>query len=467
MQTLTPPPAAETTAPGDVVARLRESFDAGRTRPVDWRRVQLERLRAMVVRHERELLDALASDLGKPAIEAWASDLSVTLNEIDHALGHLDAWMQPAKVRVPLNQRPGRARIVAEPLGVALVIAPWNYPVQLLLTPAIGALAAGNCVVLKPSEIAAATSALLAKLVPRYLDPECVAVVEGGVDETTALLDEHFDHIFYTGNGRVGRVVMEAAAKHLTPVTLELGGKSPAIVDESARIGVAARRIAWGKFLNAGQTCIAPDYVLASRRVADELVDGIVASVRDFYGSDPQASPDYARIVSDRHYDRLARLVEGGTAILGGSGDPTTRYFAPTVLTEVDLDADVMAEEIFGPILPIVPVDGVDEAIAFVNGRDKPLALYVFTESEAVQHAVIERTSAGGMCVNHTIFQITIADLPFGGVGPSGIGRYHGKASFDTFSHDKAVLTKSTRLDPKLGYPPYTERKQRFLRRFL
>jgi aldehyde dehydrogenase (NAD+) len=347
------------------------------------------------------------------------------------------------------------------------VIAPWNYPVQLLLCPMVAAIAAGNCVVGKPSEVSMHTSATLARLVPEYLDPDCVAIVEGGVDETQALLAEQFDHIFYTGNGQVGRVVMEAAAKHLTPVTLELGGKSPVIVAADADLDVAAHRVAWGKFLNAGQTCIAPDYALVAREVEQPFVERIAQVVKEFYGPDPKASPDYARIVNDRHFRRLEALMDDGTAVLGGEVDAEQRYIAPTVLREVAPDAPVMAEEIFGPLLPVLAVDDVDEAIQFVNDRDRPLALYVFSGSGAVRDDVLARTTSGGAGVNATVLQVAVPDLPFGGVGASGMGAYHGRAGFDTFSHHKAVLKKSTRLDPKFAYPPYTKRKARILRRFL
>ena len=467
MQTLTPPPTNPALAARETVARLRGSFDSGRTRPLEWRRVQLERMRSMLERHEPEILAALATDLGKPAIEGWGAEIAIARHEIDYALDHLDDWSKPQRASLPLTQRPGHARLVAEPLGVVLVIAPWNYPLQLLLAPMVGALAAGNCVLAKPSEVSAATSAVIARLLPKYVDPECVAVVEGGAPETTEILAQRFDHILYTGNGKVGRIVMEAAARHLTPVTLELGGKSPAIVLDDARLGVAARRIAWGKFFNAGQTCVAPDYVLVQRGVADELVDGIAEAVREFYGADPQASPDYARIVNDRHFERLTRLLGSGTAVIGGANDAATRYFAPTVLTHVDPGAPVMQEEIFGPILPIIPVEDVDEAVTFVVARDKPLALYVFSESSEHQREITERTSSGGVCVNHTLLQFGVPSLPVGGVGPSGMGSYHGKAGFDTFTHYKPMLHKPSRPDPKLAYPPYTARKEKILRRLL
>jgi aldehyde dehydrogenase (NAD+) len=467
MQTETLRPATDASEIPKRVAKLRDVFESGRTRPVEWRRRQLQRMKAMLEEREADFLDALAADLGKPRLEGWASDIAVVITEIDYALRHLAGWMKPERVWTPLAQRPGRATVRPEPFGVALVIAPWNYPVHLLLLPMVGALAAGNAVVGKPSEVSAHTSAALARLVPEYLDPDGVAIVEGGVTETQALLAERFDYVFYTGNGRVGRVVMEAAAKHLTPVTLELGGKSPVIVDAAANVEVAARRIAFGKFLNAGQTCIAPDYVLVARARHEDLVEQIGRAIREFYGSDPAASPDYARIVNDAHFRRLDELLTGGTPVIGGETRADERYVAPTVLRDVAPDAPVMTEEIFGPILPVVPVMDVDEAIRFVNERDRPLALYFFSESDAAQERVLEQTSSGGACVNATVMHVAVPDLPFGGVGASGMGSYHGKASFDVFSHRKSVLVKPTRLDPKLAYPPYTKLKERIIRRFL
>lgn len=465
MQTLTP--ATSPSQVPDLVAKLRERFDSGHTRSVEWRREQLRRLKTLLQEGENDLLDALAADLGKPRLEGWATDIGIVINEVEYALRHLAAWMKPERVWTPVAQRPGRATIRREPAGVALVIAPWNYPVHLLLLPMVGALAAGNCVVGKPSEVTSNTSAALARLVPQYLDPTCVAIVEGGVPETQALLAERFDHIFYTGNGRVGRVVMEAAAKHLTPVTLELGGKSPTIVDDDVNVDVAARRIAFGKFLNAGQTCVAPDYLLVSRGRVDELVERIGRAIHDFYGADPAGSPDYARIVNDAHFRRLEKLLSGGKPVIGGETRPGERYIAPTVLRDVDPESAVMTEEIFGPILPVLPVSGVDEAIRFVNDRDRPLSLYVFSNSSTIQERVLAETTSGGACVNATVMHVAVPELPFGGVGASGIGAYHGKASFDVFSHRKSVLSKPTRPDPKIAYPPYTKLKERLIRRFL
>jgi aldehyde dehydrogenase (NAD+) len=467
MPTQTITPATELSEIPQLVANLRRTFESGRTRPIEWRREQLHRLKALLEEREGELLDALAADLGKPRVEGWATDIGIVITDIEHTLRHLAGWMKPERVWTPIAQRPGRALIHREPLGVALVIAPWNYPVHLLLLPMVGALAAGNCVVGKPSEVTANTSASLARLVPEYLDRESVVIVEGGVPETQALLAERFDHIFYTGNGRVGRVVMEAAAKHLTSVTLELGGKSPTIVDRDANLDVAAHRIAFGKFLNAGQTCIAPDYVLVTREQEQPLIERIGGAIREFYGPDPARSPDYARIVNDTHFQRLQQLLKDGTPAIGGDSRPSERYIAPTVLRNTAPDSRVMSEEIFGPILPVLPVDDVDDALRFVNDRDHPLALYLFSESKAVQDRVLAETTSGGACVNTTVMHVAVPELPFGGIGPSGMGAYHGKASFELFSHKKSVLTKPARPDPKIAYPPYTKLKERLIRRFL
>jgi len=373
-------------------------------------------------------------------------------------------------VKVPLTFKPGTAQLRPEPLGTVCIIAPWNYPVQLLFAPLVPALAAGNTAVLKPSEVTPTVAALIDELVPKYFDANTVAVVTGAVEETTALLDQRFDHIFYTGNGKVGRVVMRAAAEHLTPVTLELGGKSPAIVAADANIKVAATRIAWAKFLNAGQTCVAPDYVLVEAGVEDQLVSALADAVTSFYGADPRLSPDYARIVNERHHDRLTRLLDAGgydATVIGGTGDRDTRYLAPTVLAGVKPDAAVMDDEIFGPILPILSVTDVDEAIRFVNDRDKPLALYAFSSNERTTERIVDHTSSGGVTLNHTILHLAVPDLPFGGIGASGMGSYHGKAGFDVFSHRKPVLAKPARPDPSLMYPPYTSWKQKIVRRFM
>ncbi len=451
----------------DTLARLRATVASGRTRAADWRRAQLDALAAMLAEREDDLTRALYSDLRKSPVEAWTTEIGFTAAEVAHARKRLARWMRPKRAATPLALQPGACRIVPEPLGVALIVAPWNYPLQLALSPLIGALAAGNAAVVKPSELAPNTAQLLADLVPLYLDTDAVAVVQGGVPETTALLAQRWDKIFYTGNGQVGRIVMAAAAKHLTPVTLELGGKSPCIVDADADIEVAARRIAWGKFLNAGQTCVAPDYVLVHRDREGALVEALREAIRDQLGDDPARSHDYARIVNNRHFDRLAGLIGDGDAVIGGDTDPTDRYIAPTVLIDVSADAPIMQTEIFGPILPVLTFDDLDAAIGFVNRGDKPLALYLFSSSRRSQRRVVAETSSGGVAINDTVLQLAAPGLPFGGVGESGMGAYHGKFGFDAFSHHKAVLRKPTWLDVALRYPPYSAAKFRWLRRFM
>jgi len=465
LDTHQPDPHTELSRIPDLVSRLRATFESGRTRDLAWRRAQIEAVRAMVRDHQDEFIEALRADLGKPVLEAVSADLAQATMEAGLALKKLSKWTRPEKVgRLPL---PGRTRVVREPLGVVLVIAPWNYPVGLLLSPLVGALAAGNCAVLKPSEVTAHTSRVLARRVPEYLDPDAVALVEGGVEETTELLGQRFDHVFYTGNGRVGRIVMQAAAKNLTPVTLELGGKSPCIVDAEVDVRIAARRIAWGKFMNAGQTCIAPDYVLVHERREDELCRELASAIGAFYGPDPKQSPDYARVVNARHHERLEKLLESGEVVVGGESDRASCYLAPTVLRGVAPDSPAMTDEIFGPILPVLPVKDIHQAIDFVNERDKPLALYVFSSDEETQQTVLDGTSSGGACVNGTILHIADAKLPFGGVGESGMGAYHGRHTFETFSHRKAVMIRGLRFDPKLMYPPYQSWKTKLVRKIL
>ncbi len=462
------PKVVEINVVSSTVEHLRESFDSGQTRSLEARQRQLAGLARFVHEREREMQQALHDDLGKPALEAYVAEISFIANELAFTSKRLRSWMKPERVPTPLAAQPGRSRIYREPLGVVLIVGSWNYPLQLTLGPLLGAIAAGNCVVLKPSELAPATSALLARFIPQYVDNDWVRVVEGGPSETGALLAERFDHIFYTGGSTVARIVMQAAAKHLTPVTLELGGKSPCLVDEDADIAVAARRIVWGKFMNAGQTCIAPDYVLVHENVEGQLLSRMKQTVHDFYGDNPAASPDFARIVNPRHHRRLMNLLPGsGQILVGGGGDESERYIEPTILHDVPPDAPIMAEEIFGPILPVLKVKNIDEAIAFVNQRPKPLALYFFTRHEQTRARVLDRTSSGAAVVNHTCVHPIIPSLPFGGVGPSGMGAYHGKATFETFSHRKAVLLKPAGMDLPILYPPYDKKKQKWLRRLL
>ena len=441
--------------------RLRASFESGRTTDLEWRRSQLEGLIRFLEENEKELVDAMVVDLGKPRFDAWLTDLLTTRDEARHALKHLKDWARPHRHPVPVVTFPATAWTEPQPVGVALVIAPWNYPVQLLLSPLVGALAAGCCALLKPSELAPASARVIADLIPRYLDPEAVIVAEGGVDVTTALLAEEWDHILFTGSTRVGRIVMEAAARHLTPVTLELGGKSPTIVAADADLAIAARRIAWAKYLNAGQTCIAPDYVLVEHSVQDRftglLVDEL-SKLRD------RAEP--ASIVNHDHIARLEGLLEGhgGEELLPPKTDTVTRVMAPVIVREPNPASPLMQEEIFGPLLPVLGVESIAEAISFVRSRPKPLALYLFTSSGDVERRVLDRTSAGSVCVNHLVYQVAAPSLPFGGVGPSGMGAYHGKAGFDTFTHHKPVMRRPTRGDLSLMYPPFSPVVQNVLR---
>ena len=448
-------------------ADLRSTYNSGHTRPLAWRKHQLEQMIKMLEENEPEFLAALKTDLGKPTVEGFITDIAFITGEIKLMLKNLKKWNKPQRVPTPLVTMPAKSQLIPEPLGVVLVIAPWNYPIQLLLVPAAGAIAAGNAVVMKPSEVSAATSTVLARLVPKYLDQKAITLVEGGVPETTALLAEHFDHIFYTGNGTVGRIVMAAAANNLTPVTLELGGKSPVIIDESANIHVAARRIAWGKWLNAGQTCVAPDYILINEKVRQPFLDELGKAITDFFGADPQTSESYGRIVSPRHFDRLKSLMTGGKVIIGGETNAESRYVAPTVLADVDMSSALMNEEIFGPLLPVISITSTKQAIDFITARPHPLALYVFAENKSVVKEVLAKTTAGGMTVNGTLMHLTSPHLPFGGIGESGMGGYHGKSGVRLFQHMKPVLSRGTKLDPSLAYPPYTDKKAKLFRKLL
>jgi aldehyde dehydrogenase (NAD+) len=448
----------------DTLRRLRTAFDAGRTRPVGWRRGQLAAIERMLVEREAEFAEALRLDLNKSPFETYLSETSFVIEEASYARRHLARWVRGSRVRTPIMAQPGRSRIVPEPKGVVLIIAPWNYPLSMVLAPLVGALAAGNAAIVKPSEIAQHTSAALARIVPAYLDPDAVAVIEGGVAETTALLERRFDHILYTGNERVARIVMAAAARHLTPVTLELGGKSPCLVARDADLEVAASRIAWGKFLNAGQTCVAPDHVLVERAVAAPLLEALVRRIRDFYGEDAAASPDYGRIATERHAARLAQLLEGQRIYRGGRVDVAARYVEPTIVLDPPADSTLMQEEIFGPVLPVIAVDDMASAMKQVASRPKPLALYVFTRDGALADAVRDTLSAGSVCVNDAVIFMVSPELPFGGVGASGMGRYSGWYGFETFSHMKPVMTRGFRFDTPLRYPPYSAAKARLLK---
>jgi aldehyde dehydrogenase (NAD+) len=429
--------------PAALVGRLRNTVRSHATRPLAWRIEQLTRLRTLLDQSRDALAEAVYADLHRLPAETFRSEVDACIHEIDHFTEHLEEWLTPQPVTVPAaaGLPPGSAGAIRfDPLGTVLVIAPWNYPVRLLFVPVAGALAAGDTVVAKPSELAPVTSALVAYLVPRYFDADVMTVVEGGVPETTALLAEQFDHIFFPGNGTVGRIVMRAAAQHLTPVTLELGGKSPVFVDDGTDLPTVARRLAAAKFANAGQTCVAPDYVLAAPATSRALESALARAVLELYGSDPATHPAYGRIINERHFDRVAALLDSGRIVFGGQRNRAEKYIAPTVLAQVDPHGPVMLEEIFGPVLPIIEVADLDVAIAFINEREKPLALYAFTDSETTRGRLAVETTSGALNFGLPIAHLRVPGLPFGGVGESGTGSYHGHHSLTTFSHRKAVL---------------------------
>ena len=448
-----------------IVQRQREYFASGATKPVERRLEMLRRLEETIRLREDDINAALKADLNKPAMESYMTETGMVLSEIAFLRKHTAAWAKPTRVPTPMAQFPARSFILKEPYGVALIMSPWNYPVQLTLEPLAGAIAAGNCAVVKPSAYTPRTSHILAELIAAVFPPEYVTVVEGGRAENSALLEEKFDYIFFTGSVSVGKLVMEKAARHLTPVSLELGGKSPVLIDETANIPLTARRVAFGKCLNAGQTCVAPDYVLIHRSVKEAFLSEYRKAVASFFpGGDYSDMPV---IVNDKHFQRLMGLMEGETAALGGVADPQRRFIPPTVLDEVGWDAPVMQEEIFGPILPVLTYTDLQEAMDAVAKRPKPLALYLFTRSAAVERRVLGRLSFGGGCVNDTIIHLATSRMGFGGVGNSGMGSYHGKRSFMTFSHEKSIVKKSTLLDLPMRYHPYTKTRERLVRMFL
>lgn len=447
----------------NILQNQKDFFNTGQTKDVSFRKEQLKKLKAAIAARQDAITEALFQDLGKPKFEAVAAEIAYCGEETDYFLKHLDRWTKTKPVKTPLNFFPAKSFIFPEPLGNVLIIGPWNYPFQLVIIPLLGAIAAGNCAIVKPSEITPQTSRVIADLIAETFDPNYVTVVEGNETIAQELLKQKFDHIFYTGGGRVGKIVMKAAAEHLTPVTLELGGKSPCLVEPDIHLEHTAKRIIWGKFLNAGQTCVAPDYLLVHHQIKDELVTAMKESLQEFYGEDAAESPDYARIVSDRHFNRLSQFLAEGKIIVGGETDANRRYIAPTLLEGVSWDDGVMQEEIFGPILPILEYDDLDSAIAQINAYPKPLALYLFSQSKQKQQQVLQETSAGGVTLNDTIIHLASTELPFGGVGESGMGAYHGKASFDTFTHYKSVTSRQFWLDIPLRYPPYAE-KLKFLK---
>ena len=437
-----------------IVAAQHDLFATHATLPIDYRMEMLRKLRSAIVRHEQSLTDALYLDLHKSYKEAYLTEISIVLGEIDNFLKNLPRWAAPSKKETPLKLKPSKSAIITEPLGVALIIAPWNYPVQLLLNPLVGAIAAGCTAVLKPSPYVPNVASALERLIKECFNEEYVAIVQGHRDVNSALLKERYDIIFFTGSPDLGRVVMRAAAENLTPVVLELGGKSPVVVDRSANIAVAAKRIAWGKTLNAGQTCIAPDYLLIHREVKEQFIEAFKRAVVELHGEDVQQSKHYVRMVTSKAFERVSGYLNDGVVRHGGRTDAADRYIEPTLLDNVSVDSAVMREEIFGPVLPIIEIESVDEAIGFINKREKPLALYVFAEDGVAKH-VVEHTSSGGACINDVIMHIANERMPFGGVGNSGMGRYHGRDSLYAFSHRRATLNTPTWIDLPFRYMPY------------
>lgn len=441
--------------PNQIVTEQRLFFNTNQTKNLAFRLEKLELLKQAILANESAIKQALKADLNKPEVEAYITEIAICLEEINYALKHLKTWIKPKKILPSLPYLPASSQIIPEPLGVVLIIGAWNYPLQLVLLPLVGAIAAGNCVLIKPSELAINTSNLLAEIISKYFEPAFISVIEGGKEVAQQILAEKFDHIFFTGSTQVGKSVMSAAAKQLTPVTLELGGKSPCIVDADTHLKYTARRIVWGKFLNAGQTCVAPDYLLVDKTIKQSLLESIEQTIQEFYGINPETSPDYARIINQDNFNRLSKLLKHGKIVSGGTKNLANLYIAPTVITEITAEDPIMQEEIFGPLLPVIEYATLSEAIAFVNSRPKPLALYFFSNHKQHQQQIIQTTSSGGVCLNDTIVHMAAHGLPFGGVGDSGIGQYHGKTSFQTFSHHRSLLNKSFWLDIKLRYAPY------------
>ena len=451
----------------ELVKAQREFFRTGKTLDVSFRIQALERLEKSILKYEGELSEALREDLGKSGMESYMCEIGLSLSEIRYIRRHTCSWSRNRRVRTPLSQFVSRSFTVQEPYGVTLVMSPWNYPVLLTLEPLAGALAAGNCCVVKPSAYSPAVSAVLAKLIREVFPEKYVAVVEGGRAENQSLLEQRFDYIFFTGGVNVGKLVMEKASAHLTPVTLELGGKSPCIIEKTANLKVAAKRVVFGKYLNCGQTCVAPDYVLAESCIKDEFVRLVKEEIQKMYGENPLENPLYGKIINQKHFDRILGLIDKSKTVHGGESNPDTLQIAPTVLDGVEASDPVMQEEIFGPVLPVLTVAAMDDACSFVKDRPSPLACYIFTEDKNVERRFLKEVPFGGGCVNDTVIHLATPYLGFGGVGNSGMGSYHGKKSFQTFSHEKSILKKATWLDLTMRYQPYDSAKEKLVRFFV
>lgn len=450
----------------DLVQKQRNYFNSGKTKDIEFRISTLKKLRKLIVDNESSILDALKKDLNKSALEAYTTEVGFVLKDIDHTLKAIRKWSKPEKVATPLFHQIGSSWIQSEPLGLVYVIAPWNYPFQLLIAPAIGAIAAGNTVIMKPSRMSEDTCKLVEGLINNNFPEEYLKVISN-FETCQELLDEKFDYIFFTGGKEVGTEIYQKAAKFLTPVTLELGGKSPCFVDETIDFKWAIKRLIWGKFTNTGQTCVAPDYFLVDRKVKDKFIAEAKKTITEFYGENPKQSDSFGRIITEKHFIRISKLFQDAEVIFGGQTDIQQKYIAPTIIDNVQPKDAVMQEEIFGPLMPIITYDKLEDAIAFVNSRSKPLALYIFSENKLYQQKILQETSSGNASINECLMHVGQFNLPFGGVGDSGIGQYHGKLSFDIFSHRKGVLKKSTLSDVAFRYPPYTDKAAKILRKLI
>ena len=446
-----------------IMEKQRKFYSTGETLPISFRKEKLRALLASIEKHEAEILAALYEDLNKSSFEGYITEVSIVKDEIKFTLKHLSRWAKPKRVKTPITLFPGKSYRYREPYGITLIMAPWNYPFQLTLAPVVGSISGGNCTVVKPSNYSPATSAIIRKVLSECFAEDYIAVVEGGRDANQALLQQKFDYIFFTGGVTVGKLVMEAASKNLTPVSLELGGKSPCIVDKTADIDLTAKRIMWGKFVNAGQTCVAPDYILVESVVKDELIAAMKKWIVKFHGEKPLEDPELPKIITQKHFERLSAFVDGrnaanGSVAFGGSTNPATRQIEPTLLDSPTPDSPVMSEEIFGPVMPVIPVQDMNAAVAYVLSRPKPLALYYFTRNKKAQERMVKTVPYGGGCINDTLIHLATPYMPFGGVGNSGMGHYHGKESFTTFTHEKSVLKRGAWPDVPLRYQPYGDK---------
>jgi len=451
----------------NTLEKQRTFFTSGKTKSFEFRTYMLNRLREAISHFEEDILEALGRDLSRSKVDGYTTEIHHCLAEISFALRNLKKWMRPQRVGGSKLFPLSKGFVVSEPLGTCLIISPWNYPFSLAILPLIASMAAGNCTVIKPSEISKNTETVIFEMISEYFDEKYISVFCGGPEISKELLKERFDYMFFTGGETVGKIVMKAAADNMTPITLELGGKSPCIVDENCDFQKAARRITWGKFLNAGQTCVAPDYLLVQENVKDKLITGIQKCILEFYGENPQDSRDYGRIINENHFNRLNELLKEGEVIFGGKTNRERLYISPTLIEKIPEDAKIMKEEIFGPLLPVLEFDQVSEAVDFINTRPKPLALYVFSCDKDFQRKIISETSSGGVCINDTVVHLTASRLPFGGVGNSGFGKYHGKAGFDTFSNQKSVLQQTLLFDIPRRFPPTNEMDLKVLRTIL